>query len=96
MERCGVLPTTKSAYRKGRGTCDTPLYWVPAIRHTLQSALESVQEVWIVQIDFSVSFVVVNHQLILCKLCSVIVCSCCVYVHSLDQIDHKLRWTVVE
>ena len=39
--------------------------------HTLQSALESGQEVRIVQIDFSTAFERVNHQGILNKLCSV-------------------------
>ena len=37
----------------------------------LQSALESGQEVRIVQIDFSTAFDRVNHQGILYKLCSV-------------------------
>ena len=37
MERCGVLPTTQFAYRKGLGTCDALL----CVSHTLQSALES-------------------------------------------------------
>ena len=39
--------------------------------HTLQSALESWQEPRIVQIDFSAAIYTVNHQGILCKLCSV-------------------------
>ena len=37
VERSGVLPTTKVAYRKGLGTCDALL----CVSHTLQSALES-------------------------------------------------------
>ena len=49
MERSGVLPTTKFAYRKGVSTCDALL----CLSHTLQSALESGQEAWIVQIDFA-------------------------------------------
>ena len=49
MERSGVLPTTQFAYRKGLGTCDALL----CVSHTLQSALESGQEVRIMQIDFS-------------------------------------------
>ena len=57
MERSGVLPTTKFAYRKGLGTCDALL----CVSHTLQGALESVQEARIVQIDFSAAFDRVNH-----------------------------------
>ena len=52
MERCGVLPTTQFAYRKGLGTCDALL----CVSHTLQSALESWQEARIVLIDFSAAF----------------------------------------
>ena len=40
MERSGVLPTTKFAYRKGLHTCNA--------RFTLQSAMESLQETLIV------------------------------------------------
>ena len=39
MELCGVLPTTKDAYRKGLGTFDAPL----CVFHALQRALESWQ-----------------------------------------------------
>ena len=53
-----MLPTTQFAYRKGVGTCDAILF----VSHTLQSSLESGQEGNIVQIDFSVAFVRVNHQ----------------------------------
>ena len=67
MERCGVLPTTQFAYRKGLGTCDALL----CVSNKLQSALESGQEARIVQIDFSAAFDRVNHLGILCKLCSV-------------------------
>ena len=67
MEHCGVLPTTKFAYRKGLGTCEALL----CVSHTLQSALESVQEARIVQIDFSSAFDRVNHQGILYTLSSV-------------------------
>ena len=67
MEWIGVLPTTQFAYRKVLGTCDALLY----VSHSLQSALESGQEARIVQIDFSVAFVRVNHWEILYKLCSV-------------------------
>ena len=49
MKCSGVLPTTQFAYRKGMCTCDALL----CMSHTLQSALESGQEAWIVQIDFS-------------------------------------------
>ena len=65
MKRSGVLPTTQFAYQKGLGTCDSLL------SHTLQIALESGQEAWIVQIDFSAAFDRVNHLGILYKLCSV-------------------------
>ena len=61
MERNGVLPTTRFAYRKGMGTCDALL----CVSHSLQSALESGQEARIVQIDFSAAFDRVNHQGIL-------------------------------
>ena len=67
MERSGVLSTTQIAYRKVLGTCDALL----CLSHTLQSALESVQEARLVQIDFSAAFDRVNHQGILYKLCSV-------------------------
>ena len=67
MERSGVLPTTQFAYQKGLGTCDALL----CVSHTLQSTLESEQEVRIVQIDFSTAFDMVNHQGIFYKLCSV-------------------------
>ena len=67
MKPSGVLPTTQFAYRKGLGTCDALL----RVSHKLQSALESMQEARIVQIDFSASFDRVNHQGILNKLCSV-------------------------
>ena len=67
MECSGVLPTTQFAYRKGLGTCDALL----CVSHTLQCALESGQEAWIVQIDFSAAFDRVNHLGILLKLCSV-------------------------
>ena len=52
MECSGVLPTSQFAYRKGLDTCDALL----CVSHTLQSALESVQEVRIMQIDFSAAF----------------------------------------
>ena len=52
VECCGVLPTTQFAYRKGLGTC----YALLCVSHKLQSALESGQEVSIVQIDFSAAF----------------------------------------
>ena len=66
MEHCGVLPATQFAYRKGLGTCDALL----CVSHTLQSALESGQEVRIAQIDFSAAFDRVNHQGILYRLSS--------------------------
>ena len=64
MERCGVLPTSQFAYRKGLGTCDVLL----CVSHTLQSALGSGQEARIVQIDFSTAFDRVNNQGFLYKL----------------------------
>ena len=64
MERSGVLPTTKFAYRKGLGTCDAFL----CVSHTLQSVLESGQEARIVPIDFIAAVDWVNHQGILYKL----------------------------
>ena len=67
MEFSGVLPTPQFAYRKDLGTCDALL----CVYHTLQSALESLQEARIVQIDFSAAFDCVNHQGILYRLCSV-------------------------
>ena len=57
MEHSGVLPTTQFAYWKGLGTCAALL----CVSHTLQSALESGHEAWIVQIDFSAAFDTVNH-----------------------------------
>ena len=43
MDGSGVFPTTKFAYRKGLGTYDE-LLPVLCMPHTLQNALESVQE----------------------------------------------------
>ena len=62
-----MLPTTQFAYRKGLGTCDALL----CMSHTLQNALESGQEVRIVQIDFSAAFDRANHLGVLYKLCFV-------------------------
>ena len=73
MEHCGVLPTTQFAYRKGFGSCDPLL----CVSHTLQSALESGQEARIVQINFSAAFDRVNHQGILYRLRSEVLC--CLY-----------------
>ena len=58
MERSGVLTTTQFAYRKYLGACDALL----CVSHTLQSALESGQEVRIAQIDFRAAFDRVNHH----------------------------------
>ena len=58
MEHCDVLPTTQFADQKGLGTCDALL----CVSHTLQNALESGQEVRIVQIYFSTAFDRVNYQ----------------------------------
>ena len=58
MERSGVLPTAKSAIRKGLGTCDA----IFCVSHTLHRALESGQEARIVQIDFNAAINMVNHQ----------------------------------
>ena len=62
-----MLPTAQFAYRKGLGTSHALL----CVSHTLQSELESGQEVRILQIDFSAAFDRVNHLGILYKLCSV-------------------------
>ena len=62
-----MRPTTQFAYWKGLGTCDVLL----CVSHTLQSALESIQEARIAQIDFSAAFDRVNHLGILYKLNSV-------------------------
>ena len=67
IERSGVLPTTKFAYRKGQGTCHALL----CLSQTLQSVSKSGQEARIGQIDFSAAFDRVNHQGTLYKLCSV-------------------------
>ena len=61
-----MLPTTEFAYRKDLCTSDSPL----CVSYMLQSALESGQEAWIVQIDFSAAIDRVNHQGIL-YICSV-------------------------
>ena len=62
-----MLPPTQFTYRKGLGTIDALL----SLSHKLQSALESVQEARIVQIDFSAAFYRVNHRGILYGFCSV-------------------------
>ena len=62
-----MVCSTQFAYRKGLGTCDALL----CVSHTLQSALEIVQEAKIVQIDFRAAFDRVDHLGILYKLCSV-------------------------
>ena len=67
MEHSGVLQTTEFAYDKSLGTCDALL----RMSHMLQSALESGQEAWIVQIDFRAAFNKGNHQATLYRLCSV-------------------------
>ena len=66
VERSGVLPTRKFAYRKGLGTFNALF----CVSHALQSALESDQEARILQIDFSAAFDWVNHQGILYTLWS--------------------------
>ena len=67
MERRGLLPTIRFAYRKGLSTCDALL----CVSHALQSALEGGREAWILQNDFSTAIERVNHRSILYKLCSV-------------------------
>ena len=52
MERSGVLPTTRLAYRKGLGACNALL----SVSHNLQSALDSGAVARIVQIYFSAIF----------------------------------------
>ena len=77
MERSDVLLTNQFAYRKGLGICDALL----RVSNTLQSILESEQEVRIVQINFCAAFCRVNHQGILYKLCSggIEEVLCCLY-----------------
>ena len=64
MERSSVLPTTQFSHRKGLGICDALL----CVSHTLQSALQSGQEAWIMKIDFSADFDRANHLGILNKI----------------------------
>ena len=51
-----MLPTTQFTHWKGLGTCDA----IFCMSHTLQNALESGQDDWIVQIDLSAAFDRVN------------------------------------
>ena len=67
MEGSGVHSKTQFPYRKGLGTCDVLL----CVSGTMQRALESVQEVKIMQVDYSTAFELVNHQGILYKHWSV-------------------------
>ena len=67
MERSLVLPTTQFAYRKSLCTCDALL----CNSNALKCALESGLEARILQTDYSAAFEIVNHQIILYKLCSV-------------------------
>ena len=67
MERSGVLPTTRFAYRKCLGTCNALL----CMSHTLKSILESGQEARILKIDFSEAIDMVSRKGIHYKLCSV-------------------------
>ena len=53
IHRSGVLPTTQFGYGKCLRPCDALLY----VSHTLQRALESGQEAWIVQFDFSAALI---------------------------------------
>ena len=77
MECFGVLPTTQFSYRKGLGA----FYPLLFMSHTLQSALESVQEARIVQINFSAAIDTVNHQGIIYISSAVLVFEvlCCLY-----------------
>ena len=76
MERSGVLLTIQFAYRKGLGTSDALL----CMSHTLQRALESVQEARIVEIDFRATFIgsTIREFSIRCVLW-VLVVMCCLY-----------------
>ena len=65
MECSGALPTTQFAYQKSLGIYDALF----CMSHTLESALESGQDVRIVQIDFSAASDRVNHPGIIYKLC---------------------------
>ena len=92
-ERSSVLSTTKFAYRKSLGTCEAPLF----VSHTLQSALESGQEVRIVQIDFSAALIGSTiREFSINSVLWVLEVLCCLYRHSFYQIDHSmLSWTLV-
>ena len=88
MERRIVLPTNQVIYRKGSGTCFALL----CVSHTLQSALKSGQDAWIVQIDFSAAFDIgsVNHQEIHYQLCSVSIGGTVLSILTqFHQIDHS-------
>ena len=60
-----MLPTTKLAYRNGMCTCDSLLY----VSHTVKGVLESGCNAWIVLINFSEAFDMVDYHGILCRLC---------------------------
>ena len=66
VECRGVLLTTKTIFKKDIGRCDALL----CVIHTLQTALEGVEEARIVRIDFRVAFNRVGHQAILFVFCS--------------------------
>ena len=71
MECRSVLPTTQFYYKEGWSWHFDALL---CVAHTLQSALETGQEARMIPIDFSAAFDRVNHQGILFKLCSAVVC----------------------
>ena len=63
--------------------------------HTLQSALESVHEAMIVQIDFSAAFDTVNHPRILYKLCSVVI-GVSVFCILIQFLSNRLQHVMVD
>ena len=87
MERSCVLPTTQFIYGNGLGTGDA----LSCVFH-----MESGLQARIVQIDFSATFVRVNHQGILEKLCSVgIGGSVLSTLTQFYQTDHSTLWWMV-
>ena len=63
--------TTSLVFASNHPVCLLERSGYLCMSHTLQSALGSVEEAMIMQIDFSTAFDRVNHQGILYKLCSV-------------------------
>ena len=92
MERRGVLPITKFAYKTDLVACDA-LQCVP---HTLRSAFERRQEARIVQIDFGSAFDRVIHQGILSSsILRKLDFLCGLMWHSFTTIDYSASWRMV-